>query len=149
VEDIIGILASLLGINMEKSDDQTLLGTKSESRWLKRILLPFWICRCILLVLMGVAYLTSIYWISQEADIQGGVLAATIVVILLGVLCISLDAVTMILLARDALKPSAFLIIQIVEVVIWTDVIALQVVVAVKTSSKGRSFLTWLISIIL
>jgi hypothetical protein len=134
---------------MEKSDEFTLLGTKIESQWLKRILFPFWICRCLLLLLMGVAYIASIYWVSQEVDIRGGVLAATIVVILLAVLCISLDAVMMILLARDALKPSAFLIVQIAETTIWTAVIAMEVMTAIKTSSKTRSFLSWFISIVL
>jgi hypothetical protein len=134
---------------MEKSDEMTLLGTKIESQWLKRILFPFWICRCLLLLLMGVAYIASIYWVSQEVDIRGGVLAATIVVILLAVLCISLDAVTMILLARDALKPSAFLIVQIAETTIWTAVIAMEVMAAIKTSSKTRSFLSWFISVVL
>jgi hypothetical protein len=98
---------------------------------------------------MGVAYIASIYWVSQEVDIRGGVLAATIVVILLAVLCISLDAVTMILLARDALKPSAFLIVQIAETTIWTAVIAMEVMAAIKTSSKTRSFLSWFISVVL
>jgi hypothetical protein len=134
---------------MEKPDERTLLGTKSESQWLKRVLFPFWICRSLLLLLMGIAYIVSIYWTSQEMDIRGGVLTATIIIILLAVLCISLDVVTIILLARNALKPSALLVVQIVETTIWTVNIVLEVVAAIKTSSKSRNFLGWFISAVL
>ncbi len=134
---------------MEKPEERTLLGTKSESQWLKRVLFPFWICRCLLLLLMGIGSIISIYWTSQEMNIQGGVFTATIIIILLTVLCISLDVVTMILLARNALKLSALLVVQIVETTIWTAIIALEVVATIKTSSKGRYFLSWFISVIL
>lgn len=98
---------------------------------------------------MGIAYIASIYWIGQETNIRGGTLAITIVVILLAVLCISLDAVSLILLARDALKPSAFLYVQIAQSIVWTAVIALEIVAAFETSSKSRNFLSWFISVIL
>lgn len=81
-----------------------------ETKWLKRVLFPFWICRILLLVLMATAYIAAMYWIGQEVEVRGGLLAATILVVLLCVLCVSLDLASMMLLAQHALKPLPFLV---------------------------------------
>lgn len=95
---------------------------------------------------MGVAQVASVYWISQEVNMKGAVLASLIVTVLFAVLCISSDAVSMLLLGRDALEPRAFLVMQGVETTLWTGVIVVQITAAISTSTKSRSFLTWLIS---
>lgn len=131
---------------MEKPQDQDVARRHNGLRWLRKILFTFWICRILLLVLMGVAQVASVYWISQEVNMKGAVLASLIVTVLFAVLCISSDAVSMLLLGRDALEPRAFLVMQGVETTLWTGVIVVQITAAISTSTKSRSFLTWLIS---
>jgi hypothetical protein len=131
---------------MEKPNERFLHGTKTEFRWLRKVLLPFWVCRILLLVMMAVAQIASVYWISQELDIKGSVLASLVVVVLFAVLCVSMDAVSMILLGRNALKPIAFLVIQAIETTLWTGLIVVEIINAVETSSKRRNFLIWFIA---
>jgi hypothetical protein len=131
---------------MEKPSEKFFLGTKTELRWLRKVLLPFWVCRILLLVMMGVAQIASVYWISQELDIKGSVLASLVVGVLFAVLCVSGDAVSMILLGRNALTPGAFLGFQVVETTLWTGVMIVEAIDAVETRSKRRNFLIWLIA---
>ena len=116
---------------MEKPDDRT-MGEKAKSQWLRRILFSFWICRILLLVVMSVAQIASVYWISQELDIRGTVLASLIVVVLFAVFCISLDAICMILLGRNALTPKSFLATQVLETFLWTVIVGVEVMAAIK-----------------
>jgi len=132
---------------MEKSEENLLLGSKTNAQWIKRILVPFWICRILLLVIMGVAQIATVYWISQESDIRGIVLASLVVIVLFVALCVSVDAISLILLMRRSLTPEAFLVLQSIETLLWTGVLAVQIMAAFKSTS--RSFLTWFISAIL
>lgn len=130
-------------------DKRTILGTRSNARWLRRILFPFWICRILLLVVMSVAQVATVYWISQELDIKGAVLASLIVVVLFAVLCISMDSISLILLGRDALTPRGFFTLQCSETLLWTGVVGAQIAAGLRASSNSRSFLPWLVSAIL
>ena len=98
---------------------------------------------------MSVAQIATVYWVSQEVDLQGLVLASLIVVVLFTVLCISMDAVSLILLGRDSLMLKVFLSVQSVEALLWTALVGVQIAAGLETSNKNLIFLTWLISAIL
>ena len=134
---------------MEKPCERAPFASKANTQWLRRILFPFWICRILLLVVMSVAQIATVYWVSQEVDLQGLVLASLIVVVLFTVLCISMDAVSLILLGRDSLMLKVFLSVQSVEALLWTALVGVQIAAGLETSNKNLIFLTWLISAIL
>ncbi|KAF2433952.1 hypothetical protein EJ08DRAFT_19356 [Tothia fuscella] len=131
---------------------ETPLGSDNKTRWMKRVLIPFWVIRCLLMVLLLVVYIAAIVIIARnrdsfdDADIGKGSIAAVAVLVVLLALCLSLDIASMVMFGRHNLRPKTFLIFQIVETTIWLVILVISIVGSV---GRGNSALGLLLLIIL
>jgi hypothetical protein len=62
---------------MPRSTNETPLGVNTNTRYLKRVLIPFWVIRCILMILMLVADIAALV-IVKSYDSDGKVKGAAI-----------------------------------------------------------------------
>jgi type VI protein secretion system component VasF len=61
---------------MANTGSSAALGADSRMRYMKRVLIPFWVIRIIFMILLLAAYIATLYFIAQEtSDVSGGVLA--------------------------------------------------------------------------
>jgi len=137
---------------MPVTSGETPLGVDSNTRWMKRVLLPFWVIRCILMVLLLVIYIAAIAIIksnSSNYSFSGASLAAVIILIVLLVICLGLDITSMIMLARHSLKPKVFLIFQAIETMIWVILLVLEIIGAARSGRRTSSALGWILILVL
>ncbi|EKG10271.1 Cys/Met metabolism pyridoxal phosphate-dependent enzyme [Macrophomina phaseolina MS6] len=121
--------------------------TSDTSPWKKRVLLPFWILRDLLTLLIIATYAVILATINADAvdtpynnSNDGGIKAAKAIVgVYMGIFAVSflLDVYSMIQAARHNLSPRTFLIINVLQTTWWTVIIIL---IFIGNASYGRAF---------
>lgn len=129
-----------------------------ESPFLKRVLIPFWVIRDLIMVLEIGLYVLAIGVIAaNKNDIDtklrksynttysaSTVLAILVVVMLIILLCLILDIVCIIKRARRTLTPRFFLIISVIQTVFWTVMFVLNMIGARTGILVGINILIYL-----
>jgi hypothetical protein len=110
----------------------------STAVWKKRVLIPFWFCRIIfMLVIIGV-YAWAIHYTQTDRDIESVALGVIVVFMLLLVICLLLDILAIVMFARGALRAGAFLMFNCVQTGIWLVVVVLEIAaIARKNTNKS------------
>ncbi|KAK8198232.1 uncharacterized protein BKA78DRAFT_377732 [Phyllosticta capitalensis] len=138
--------------------------THDTSPWLKRVLIPFWVIRIILMVLIAISFGVGLAVIAVNAKkeddndddddgtvtngngdgdgvrIRGGQIATIVVFFVLVLVCLTLDIIAVVKHARHNLRPKTFLIFNAVQTLFWAAVLVIDIVSAVRTRS-ALSFL--------
>lgn len=102
----------------------------TQSPWKKRILIPFWIVRLVFMFVIIGLYAWALHYATNTTNPP--TIAVIVVFMLLLVICILLDVLAILAFARDALKPTTFLIFNVIQTGIWFIVILLDVVAIVR-----------------
>ncbi|KAK8219138.1 hypothetical protein IWZ01DRAFT_538664 [Phyllosticta capitalensis] len=142
--------------------------THDTSPWLKRVLIPFWVIRIILMVLIAISFGVGLAVIAVNAKndddndddnsdgtqtnyddtstvrIRGGQIATIVVFFVLVLVCLTLDIIAVVKHARHNLRPKTFLIFNAVQTLFWAAVLVIDIVSAVRT----RSALSFLFALI-
>jgi hypothetical protein len=111
-----------------------------DSPFLKRVLIPFWVVRILIMVIDIAIYGLAIGAIAaykNEIDKElsetygtnaatSTVIAILVVVMLLIMACLALDIVCIVKRARRTLSPRFFLIVNVVQTLVWTIMFVLS-----------------------
>ncbi|KAJ9157675.1 hypothetical protein NKR23_g329 [Pleurostoma richardsiae] len=105
------------------------------SPFLKRVLIPFWVIRILVMCLDIVVYALLIGVIASHSDdfeddggSVGGALGIVVVVMLIILLCLALDITCIVKRAKRTLSPRFFLIVNVVQTTIWTVLFILSMI---------------------
>ncbi|EOD49358.1 putative cys met metabolism pyridoxal phosphate-dependent enzyme protein [Neofusicoccum parvum UCRNP2] len=122
--------------------------TRENSPWKKRVLVPFWVLRDLLTLVIIASYaLTLAALVNNEDDLdddfdQSDINAAKAIVaafMAAFVISLLLDIFCMIKYARHSLSPGIFLIISVIQTTFWTVLLILQII---GSASLGRAYIT-------
>jgi hypothetical protein len=104
-----------------------------DSPFLKRVLIPFWVIRILIMVidigLYGVAigvitaYADDVERVYKDYGVNytvGTIIAIMAVIVAIVLFCLILDIVCIIKRARRTLSPRFFLIVNVIQTTIWT-----------------------------
>ncbi|ROT39970.1 hypothetical protein SODALDRAFT_332119 [Sodiomyces alkalinus F11] len=122
------------------------------SPFLKRVLIPFWVVRILVLliqaVVLGLAIAALAAFredIQNEVDISYGATVAIFVVNLIIVLfCLALDLVSIIKRASRTLSPRFFIITNVIQTTIWTVLFILSFIGSISTTGIIISVIVYL-----
>ena len=127
-----------------------------DSPFLKRVLIPFWIIRVLIMLIEMAIYVFAIVVIAAyKSDVEkylqdnygtaqtvNAVLAIFVVVLIIIGFCLILDIVCIIKRARRTLSPRFFLIANVIQTTIWT-------VLFVLTMIGGKTVILVVINVII
>ncbi|KAH9862543.1 hypothetical protein IAQ61_009960 [Plenodomus lingam] len=109
--------------------------------WKKRILVPFWIVRVLIMVLIIAVYGWTLRAVDEYKDMIKPAVAAVVVFILFIVIVLLIDILAIVLFLRDALKPATFLIMNCFQTSFWAAVLIMDfVAVGRGASAVGIGF---------
>lgn len=128
-----------------------------ESPFMKRVLIPFWVVRDLVMLFEMVLYgilIAAIVAAKDDLDQQfsseygttssiTAAIAIAVVILLIITACLALDIVCMVKRSRRTLTPPFFFGVNIAQTVIWTILFVLSMI------GSARSALTILIGIII
>ncbi|KAF2465576.1 uncharacterized protein BDR25DRAFT_270225 [Lindgomyces ingoldianus] len=109
--------------------------------WKKRILIPFWIIRIVLMLFIIVVYGLALKVLADDPDKSAPAIGIVVVFMLLIIAVLLMDILAILLFMRDALNPKTFLIMNVVQTTFWAAVLLLDVVaIARGASAVGIGF---------
>lgn len=111
-----------------------------DSPFLKRVLIPFWVIRIIVMLIYAAAYVAALAAIGAFSDeindaledegLQrsslGAVIAVMAVVLVIVLICLILDIVCIIKRSRRTLTPRFFLITNVIQTGVWVVLMGLS-----------------------
>jgi len=129
-----------------------------ESPFAKRVLIPFWVVRIIIMIVDIAIYGLAIGTVAAYSDefddalddegygsqTVTAVIAILAVVMILIIACLALDIVCIVKRSRRTLSPKFFLIVNVVQTVLWTVMFAISM-----AGAKGSGALTVIIAVII
>ncbi|KAF2262739.1 hypothetical protein CC78DRAFT_582329 [Lojkania enalia] len=108
--------------------------------WKKRILVPLWVIRILLMLLVIVIYALALGVVARDNDEYTKPAIGVVVIFMLMIVAVLLmDVLAIVLFLRDALKPKTFLILNVVQTSFWAGVLLLDIV-AIAKDSEGRKY---------
>ncbi|KAL6707725.1 hypothetical protein ACN47E_003846 [Coniothyrium glycines] len=109
--------------------------------WKKRVLVPFWVVRICIMLLIIVASAITLRAIDEYSDIIKPAIASVVVFMLFIVIVLLLDILAIVLFLRDALKPATFLTMNCVQTGFWAGVLIMDfVAIGQGASAVGIGF---------
>ncbi|KAF2193769.1 hypothetical protein K469DRAFT_550110 [Zopfia rhizophila CBS 207.26] len=103
--------------------------------WKKRILVPFWCIRIVLMIFIIAVYAIALKVLADRDDLDKPAIGVVVVFMLLIVSVLLLDVLAILLFLRDALKPGTFLIMNVVQTGFWAGVLLLDLVAIARGAS--------------
>lgn len=111
-----------------------------DSPFLKRVLIPFWVIRIIIMLIYAAVYVTALAAIGAFSDeindaledeglersSFGAVIGVMVVVLVIVLLCLILDIVCIIKRSRRTLSPRFFLITNVIQTIVWVVLMGLS-----------------------
>lgn len=111
-----------------------------DSPFLKRVLIPFWVIRIIIMLIYAAVYVTALAAIGAFSDeindaledegmkrsSFGAIIGVMVVVLVIVLLCLILDIVCIIKRSRRTLSPRFFLITNVIQTTIWVVLMGLS-----------------------
>ncbi|KAK3321710.1 hypothetical protein B0H66DRAFT_179701 [Apodospora peruviana] len=119
------------------------------SPFMKRVLIPFWVIRIIIMLIEIAVYgvlIGAIAVISNDSDLRsdynvrngvGAAIAIIAVVMILVLICLILDIVCIVKRARRTLSPRFFLIVNVIQTTLWLIFFILSMISAKNDISVG------------
>ncbi|KAK7541679.1 hypothetical protein IWX49DRAFT_592416 [Phyllosticta citricarpa] len=139
--------------------------THEASPWLRRVLIPFWIIRVCLMLLITASFAIGIAVIAKDNSdsddedddntetnynndrrdkIGAKQIAVVAIFFVLVLICLILDIVSIVKFARRNLRPKTFLIFNTIQTTFWAAILVIDIV----GSIKHRSALNFLFALI-
>ncbi|KAK2000823.1 hypothetical protein LX36DRAFT_397583 [Colletotrichum falcatum] len=122
------------------------------SPFLKRVLIPFWVIRILVMVLEIIVYAVAVAFSSSNKDELNDIggsnsTASTLIAILVVILviiacCLILDIICIVKRSRRTLSPRFFLISNVIQTTVWLILFILTII-------GGRSALGFIIAIVI
>ncbi|POS73589.1 hypothetical protein DHEL01_v208026 [Diaporthe helianthi] len=111
-----------------------------DSPFLKRVLVPFWVVRIIIMLIFAAVYIAALAAIGAfsseindalendgyERSSMGAVIGVMVVVLIIVLVCLMLDIFCIIKRSRRTLSPRLFLIINVVQTTVWIVLMGLS-----------------------
>ncbi|KAF2130221.1 hypothetical protein P153DRAFT_356027 [Dothidotthia symphoricarpi CBS 119687] len=110
--------------------------------WKKRILVPFWIVRICMMILIIAAYAWSLRALSDIQDVVKPAVGSVVVFMLLILIVLLIDVLAIVLFLRNALKPGTFLTMNCFQTGFWGGVVIMDfaaIADGASTASLGFS----------
>ncbi|KAI8935271.1 hypothetical protein NX059_007860 [Plenodomus lindquistii] len=109
--------------------------------WKKRILVPFWILRVIIMIFIIAIYAWTLRAIDEYEEVLKPAVASIIVFMLFIIIVLLIDILAILLFLRDALKPGTFLAMNCFQTSFWAVILAINFVEMGRgASSVGAGF---------
>lgn len=110
------------------------------SPFLKRVLIPFWVIRIIIMIIYAAIYVAALAAIGAFSDRVndaledegysrssfGAVIAVMVVVLVIILVCLILDILCIIKRSRRTLSPRFFLITNVIQTAVWVVLMGLS-----------------------
>lgn len=96
--------------------------------WKKRILVPFWVVRICLMLLIIAFYAYALHTLNSVKDVIRPDIATVVIFMLLIVFVLLLDVLAIVLFLRDALLPAKFLTMNCFQTGFWAGVLIMDIV---------------------
>ncbi|KAF2199825.1 hypothetical protein GQ43DRAFT_375314 [Delitschia confertaspora ATCC 74209] len=110
-------------------------------QWKKRILIPAWVVRIVLMVFTLTIYGMAIKLLYEDEYKTSPAMGVVIFFMLLVIGVLLLDLLAIVLFLRNALRPTAFLVMNVVQSFFWVVVIVIDFVAIAKgTGARGIWF---------
>lgn len=111
-----------------------------DSPFLKRVLVPFWVIRIIIMLIYAAVYVAALAALGAftdeindrledeglERSSFGAVIAVMVVVLVIVLLCLVLDILCIIKRSRRSLTPRFFLITNVIQTAVWVVLMGLS-----------------------
>jgi hypothetical protein len=111
-----------------------------DSPFLKRVLVPFWVIRIIIMAIYAAVYIAALAAIGAFSDeindaledegysrsTMGTVIGVVVVVLVIVLLCLILDILCIIKRSRRSLSPRFFLITNVIQTTVWVVLMGLS-----------------------
>ncbi|KAF1945351.1 hypothetical protein EJ02DRAFT_451647 [Clathrospora elynae] len=96
--------------------------------WKKRILVPFWIVRIVIMIFIIAAYAWTLRTLKDFKDVVQPAVGLVVVFMLLIIIVLLIDVLAIALFLRDALKPGTFLTMNCFQTGFWAGVLIMDFV---------------------
>lgn len=120
------------------------------SPFLKRVLIPFWVIRIIVMLIYAAAYVAALAAIGAFSDeindaledegyerqSFGAVIGVMVVVLVIVVVCLILDIICIIKRSRRTLTPRFFLITNVIQTAVWVVLMGLSLAGAAASAAN-------------
>lgn len=111
-----------------------------DSPFLKRVLIPFWVIRIIIMLIYAAVYVAALAAIGAFSDeindaledeglsrsSLGAVIGVMVVVLVIILICLIIDIVCIVKRSRRTLSPRFFLITNVVQTAVWVVLMGLS-----------------------
>jgi len=127
-----------------------------ESPFMKRVLVPFWVVRILVMLIdVGAYALLAVVFARYRTEFDDALadygsnlnantlLAITCVILVIIAVCLILDVVCIIQRCRRALSPPFFLVVNVLQTTIWTVLFILAMVGARTGVTLAVGVITW------
>ncbi|CAG5140047.1 uncharacterized protein ALTATR162_LOCUS623 [Alternaria atra] len=109
--------------------------------WQKRVLVPFWIVRICIMILIIAAYGYSLRTVNDLEDVIKPSVGSVVVFMLFIVIVLLIDVLAILLFLRDGLKPGTFLTMNCFQTGFWAGVLIMDfVAIGQGASAVGIGF---------
>ncbi|KAJ4295503.1 hypothetical protein N0V90_007516 [Kalmusia sp. IMI 367209] len=112
---------------------------KSTVDWKKRILLPIWIIRICLMLVVIIGFAIAVGLIKHIQEQWTIKLGAAIVFLLFAIIVLLLDVLQIVMFARHNLQPNGFVIMNSVQTGFWGGVVLMDIVEVAKNRQSPRA----------
>ncbi|KAH7383163.1 hypothetical protein BKA66DRAFT_512034 [Pyrenochaeta sp. MPI-SDFR-AT-0127] len=102
--------------------------TQQPVLWKKRVLVPFWVVRICVMILIIIAYAWALRNLNNIKDVVKPAIASVVVFMLFIVIVLLIDILAIVLFLRDALKPGTFLTMNCFQTSFWAGVLIMDFV---------------------
>lgn len=121
-----------------------------DSPFLKRVLIPFWVIRIIIMLIYAAVYIAALAAIGAFSDeindaledegLQrsslGAVIGVMVVVLVIVLICLVLDILCIIKRSRRTLSPRFFLITNVIQTTVWVVLMGLSLAGAAGSAAN-------------
>lgn len=118
-----------------------------DSPFLKRVLIPFWVIRIIIMLIYAAVYIAALAAFGAFSDeindaledegyqrsSMGAIIGVMVVVLVIVLFCLILDVICIIKRSRRTLSPRFFLITNVIQTTVWVVLMGLSLAGSVAT----------------
>ncbi|KAF2706963.1 hypothetical protein K504DRAFT_470951 [Pleomassaria siparia CBS 279.74] len=105
--------------------------------WKKRILIPFWVVRILLMLFIIGIYAIALAVIRKDPELTLPNVGVIVIFMLLIVTVLLMDVMAILMFLRDGLNPTKFLIMNVIQTSFWAAVLLLNVAAIARSRRNG------------
>lgn len=121
-----------------------------DSPFLKRVLIPFWVIRIIIMLIYAAVYIAALAAFGAFSDeindaledegyqrsSMGAIIGVMVVVLVIVLVCLILDVVSIIKRSKRTLSPRFFLITNVIQTTVWVVLMGLSLAGSVASAAN-------------